>query len=188
MVQGSWNEIDRAVVKKMMDKKNSFPVDSKKRNFLTKVWIAVGLVAFAQCVFSGMAFLFSGRKSGADQGQKQLITAGHVDDFLPGTVTLIRQGHLYLCRLDDGGFLAISRKCTHLGCAVPWVAERKQFECPCHASTFDIMGNVINSPAPRALDLYSISFEGDMIMIDISRARKRDSFTAEQLVYAQELG
>lgn len=187
MVQGSRDETYMALVKKMKDEKNSAPAVSGRRNFLSKVWIALGLVALAQCLFGGVAFLLSGRKAAADKGHEQLITAGSVADFLPGTVTLIRQGHLYLCRLDDGGFLAISRKCTHLGCAVPWVEERRQFECPCHASVFDITGAVVKAPAPRALDLYTIRFERDMIVIDISRTRRRSAFTAEQAAYAREL-
>lgn len=107
MVQGGRDETDMAVVKKMKDEKNSVPAVSGRRNFLSKVWIALGFVALAQCLFGGVAFLLSGRKAAADKGHEQLITAGSVADFLPGTVTLIRQGHLYLCRLDDGGFLAI---------------------------------------------------------------------------------
>lgn len=188
MVQGSRHEIDMAMVKKMMkDKKESSPAVSSRRKFLSRVWGVLGLVALGQCLLGAVAFLFSGRKSAAEKLREELIAAGSVHDFAPGTVTLIRQGNLYLCRLDDGGFLAISRKCTHLGCAVPWIAERKQFECPCHASIFDITGNVVKAPAPRALDLYSIRFERDMIMIDISRVTKRSAFAAEQLVYAEEL-
>ena len=60
-------------------------------------------------------------------------------------------------RLDDGGLLALSCKCTHLGCTVPWVEKEKKFLCPCHASAFDITGNVINSPAARALDTFPVS-------------------------------
>ena len=40
--------------------------------------------------------------------------------------------------LEDGGFLALHRQCTHLGCTVPWVPARQAFVCPCHASAFDI--------------------------------------------------
>lgn len=188
LVQGSRDEIDMAMVKKMIkDKKESSAAVSCRRNFLSRMWIVLGLVALAQCLLGALAFLISGKKSGAEKSREELIAAGSVDDFAPGTVTLIRQGNLYLCRLDDGGFLAISRKCTHLGCAVPWIAERKQFECPCHASIFDITGNVVKAPAPRALDLYAIRFERDMLMIDIGRVTRRSAFAAEQLVYAEEL-
>lgn len=160
---------------------------SSRRSFLSKIWIGLGVAALLQFFAGAAYFIGSGRKR-TDEHKRQLLQAGVVADFAPGSVTLIGKGHLYLARLDDGGFLAISRRCTHLGCAVPWVAERKQFECPCHASVFDITGNIIKSPAPRALDLYAVSFERGMIVIDISRSIKRAGFSAEQLAYPQELG
>ncbi len=163
------------------------PSSSSRRSFLSKIWIGLGIAALLQFLAGAAFFLVSGRKR-TDQYTSQLLQAGVIADFPPGSVTLIGKGHLYLTRLEDGGFLAISRKCTHLGCAVPWVVEHKQFECPCHASVFDITGNVIKSPAPRALDLYPITLERDRVMIDISSPIRRSTFTAEQLVYARELG
>ncbi|MEA3546866.1 MAG: ubiquinol-cytochrome c reductase iron-sulfur subunit [Thermodesulfobacteriota bacterium] len=160
---------------------------SSRRRFLSRIWIGLGIVALLQFSAGAVAFLTSGRKR-ADKYTPRLLEAGAIGDFPLGSVTLIGKGHLYLTRLDDGGFLAISRKCTHLGCAVPWIAERKQFECPCHASIFDMTGNVIKAPAPRALDLFSITIEHDTVIIDINKRIKRSTFTAEQLIYPQELG
>ena len=160
---------------------------SSRRSFLARIWIGLGIAALLQFLAGAAFFLLSGRKR-TDENRPQRIKAGTITDFTPGSVTIIAKGHLYLSRLDDGGFLAISQKCTHLGCAVPWMAERKQFECPCHSSVFDMTGNVIKAPAPRALDLYPISFERSMVMIDISRAIKRSTFTDQQPAYPQELG
>ncbi|MBU0961594.1 MAG: Rieske (2Fe-2S) protein [Proteobacteria bacterium] len=156
-----------------------------RRNVLSRIWIGLGIAALLQMLAGAAFFFISGRKQ-VEQHTPQLLQAGVATDFPPGSVTLIGKGHLYLARLDNGGFLAISRKCTHLGCAVPWIAERKQFECPCHASIFDITGNVLKAPAPRALDLFPISFQQDMVMIDISSPIKRSTYTAEQLVFLQE--
>jgi cytochrome b6-f complex iron-sulfur subunit len=70
--------------------------------------------------------------------------AGIVDDFPPGSVTPFNAGRFYLVRQQDGGFLALYRKCTHLGCAVPWNPAEGRFVCPCHASAFEMDGQVIN--------------------------------------------
>jgi len=155
-----------------------------RRGFLSKLWMALGIAALAEFIFSGLSFLFSEKKSKNVKPQSKLIAAGAVSDFPPGTATLIRAGNLYLSRLDDGGFLAISRKCTHLGCAVPWISKRRQFECPCHSSIFDMTGSVVKSPAPRPLDIYPVSFVRDTVMIDIGKATKRGAFVAEQVAYA----
>jgi len=162
-------------------------ISPPRRSFLARIWIGLGIVALLQVLAGAVIYFMSGRKQ-IEKNSPQLLQAGIVKDFPPGSVTLIAKGHLYLSRLDDGGFLAISRKCTHLGCAVPWIAEHKQFECPCHASLFDITGNVLKSPATRALDLYPISFEKDMVIINISNPIKRTGFTREQLVYTQKPG
>ena len=55
--------------------------------------------------------------------------------------------------LDDGGFLALHRKCTHLGCTVPWNRAENRFVCPCHASAFDLAGDVVSAPASRAVSI-----------------------------------
>ncbi len=180
MVSGTWNDPGVA----MVDKKNS---PSSRRGFLSRIWSFLGIVALLQIAAGVVFFLNSDRKRAGKQKMKRL-QAGAVSDFPPGSVTLISEGHLYLSRLDDGAFLAISRKCTHLGCAVPWVDERKQFECPCHASIFDRTGMVLKSPAPRALDLFSISFEDDLVVIDVSAPVRRSIFKAAQLAYPGKNG
>ncbi len=162
-------------------------ISSSRRSFLVKIWIGLGIIALLQLFTGAVAYFMSGRKQ-VEKNTPELLRAGVISDFPPGSVTHIAKGHLYLNCLDDGGFLAISRKCTHLGCSVPWVAESNQFECPCHASHFDITGNVLKSPAPRALDLYPISFEKNIVFIDINTPLKRTGFAREQLVYAQKSG
>ena len=82
--------------------------------------------------------------------------------------------------------MAISRTCTHLGCTVPWVEEEKRFACPCHASTFDITGDVINSPAPRALDLFPVVIENNVVKVNTGKRIKRSEFRASQVTYATD--
>jgi cytochrome b6-f complex iron-sulfur subunit len=160
---------------------------SSRRDLLTKLWAGLGIAALLQFLAGALFFLSSGRKR---TGKKKtaLLEIGPVENFPVGSVTLLRKGNCYLNRLDDGGFLAISKKCTHLGCAVPWVAERKQFECPCHASIFDITGDVIKSPAPRALDLYPVTIRRNMITIEIGNPVRRSGFSPEQVIYPEERG
>jgi cytochrome b6-f complex iron-sulfur subunit len=89
--------------------------------------------------------------------------------------------------LTDGGFLALSRKCTHLGCTVPWLEKEKRFACPCHASAFDIAGDVISPPAPRALDIYPVTIENDIVKVDISKPIKRTEFRFDQAAYPEKM-
>lgn len=154
-----------------------------RRSFLNKIWIGLGLVAVLEFIGVGAAFLKPRKQSASEGDFGGIIIAGAVDDFKPNTVSALRQGKFYLARITDGGFLALSRKCTHLGCTVPWVAEENLFKCPCHASSFDITGEVINPPATRALDYHPIKIENNIISVDTSKVMKRQRFVKSQVTY-----
>ena len=110
-----------------------------------------------------------------------------MDNFEPGTVSAFVRGKFYLARLEDGGFLAMSRTCTHLSCTVPWVSGEDKFICPCHSSEFDIRGEVINPPAPRALDLYPVTIENKVLKVDTGKLTGNAlNFPAEQVTYPKQ--
>ncbi|MCK9997351.1 MAG: Rieske (2Fe-2S) protein [Candidatus Krumholzibacteria bacterium] len=119
------------------------------------------------------------RRRDADAGT--IYTAGPVERFEPGSVTAFPEGPFYLARLDGGGFLALNRTCTHLGCTVPWIEEDRQFACPCHASVFDITGAVLSPPADRALDMYAVRIENGIVKVDLSGVIKRQGFETAQV-------
>jgi Rieske Fe-S protein len=50
---------------------------------------------------------------------------------------------------QEDEFVAVSARCTHLGCQVSWNRSERRFECPCHGGRFDPHGNVIAGP-PRS--------------------------------------
>jgi cytochrome b6-f complex iron-sulfur subunit len=123
-------------------------------------------------------------KPGAPDSEHAIVVAGPLERFEPGTVTAFPQGKFYLARLDDGGFLALSRECTHLGCTVPWNTDDARFVCPCHSSTYDIRGDVVTPPAPRALDLYPVRIENGIVKVDTGQLLRRKSFEPGQVTRA----
>ena len=152
-----------------------------RRGFLKKLWIGLGFVALAEII--GVVVAFLKPKKIANAGSVDpVIIAGPVDGFEKGSVTAFRRGQFYLVRLDDGGFLAVSRKCTHLGCTVPWVEAEKKFICPCHSSVFDINGAIIQSPAPRPLDIFPVVIENSMVKVDTTKKIRRNKFEQSQVV------
>lgn len=71
-----------------------------------------------------------------------------------------------------GGLLALYWKCPHLGCSVPWRADfagaqvnfpgiNGWFRCPCHGSTYSKAGVRVFGPAPRSMDTFPITKNGD---------------------------
>ena len=45
----------------------------------------------------------------------------------------------------------LSSRCTHLGCKID-KSKNDQLICPCHGSTFDLLGNATKGPAVRPLE------------------------------------
>jgi len=149
-----------------------------RRRILAVLAGTLGLVALAEMAWIALAFM---RPRGRRRGAVGMIVAGPVDRFAPGSVTAFPEGRFYLARLKDGGFLALDRTCTHLGCTVPWVASQERFVCPCHASAFDIRGDVLSPPAPRALDLLPVRIENGIVKVETGRPIRRRRFQRDQV-------
>jgi len=157
-----------------------------RRSFLNKLWLVLGSLAFVELIAVVFTYFKPRKPKISAAGEEAIIVAGSVDNFEPGTVSAFVRGKFYLARLEDGGFLAMSRTCTHLSCTVPWVSSEKKFICPCHSSEFDIRGEVANPPAPRALDLYQVSIENNVLKVDTGKLRKRSVFAADQVTYPKK--
>jgi cytochrome b6-f complex iron-sulfur subunit len=149
-----------------------------RRRMLNWLWGALGVIAGGELIWIATSFL---RPKRGASGPPPIFVAGPATDFEPGTVTAFPAGKFYLVRLDDGGFLALDRECTHLGCTVPWSERDRRFACPCHASSFDISGQVLSPPAPRPLDYYSVRIENGIVKIDTRRRQQRSEFHPSQV-------
>ena len=150
-----------------------------RRSFLRLAWIAVGAAAVAEAAWIVASFLKP--RKGAPRSAANVLVAGPSEAFAPGSVTAFPAGKLYLVRLADGGFLALHRQCTHLGCSVPWDEGTGKFVCPCHASVFDLRGEVLAPPAPRPLDFFAVRIENGIVKVDVSMPIRRSAFDPSQV-------
>lgn len=158
------------------------PVQSR-REFLNKLWKGLGIVAALEFASVFFGFLFSGKSDEQKTAPKQLFDAGNVNLFQPNSATAFRGGRFYLARLEDGGFMALSLRCTHLGCSINWEESKKSFVCPCHSSSFSIDGDVLNPPAPKALDYFPVKIENGIVKVDVGTKLTRNRFNKSQAVY-----
>ena len=157
------------------------PPPRDRRRFLALAWKLLGFAALAELLGIAGAYLWP--RGGEGEAGRGIVEAGPVGEFTPSSVTPFPQGRFYLVRLADGGFLAISSRCSHLGCTVPWNEKDKSFPCPCHASVFDMRGSVLSPPATRALDLFPITIESGVVKVDTGRRIQRERFEDSQVAY-----
>lgn len=77
-----------------------------------------------------------------------------VQDIEPGHGAVVEMGgrKMAVFRDDGGGVIALSPRCTHMGCNVDWNDADRTWDCPCHGSRYSFDGQVIKGPATRGLD------------------------------------
>lgn len=134
----------------------------ERRTFLGILLAAIG--AFVAGAFGWSLFRFL---SPVERGQQDsLVRLSR--DLVPigGAHFFSFQGRpAVLLQLRAGEFIALSAVCTHLGCIVKWIDESQEFLCPCHAGRFAASGQVLGGPPPRALDTYTVTLDGDDVVI-----------------------
>jgi cytochrome b6-f complex iron-sulfur subunit len=72
----------------------------------------------------------------------------------------------YIVEGLEEGIIALYQKCVHLGCRVPWCQSAQWFECPCHGSKYNRVGEKRDGPAPRGLDRFQAVVTGDSVTIN----------------------
>jgi len=163
-------------------------VGVSRRMFFNRAAITLMAASIGAFGASVVGFLWKGAEGGF--GSK--ITAGKLADV----IQLIRQnkGFLYLSEarawvteypkdaLGKGqaiygkqapvysgmqaGIVALYQKCPHLGCRVPECASSQWFECPCHGSQYNQVGEKKGGPAPRGMDRFGVSVANGVLVID----------------------
>jgi Rieske Fe-S protein len=87
------------------------------------------------------------------------LAVAKLSELKIGTPVLVDYGDdvLFLVKESDSQVAVLSQSCPHVGCKLHFNESSKQFDCPCHASSFSLDGKRLGGPAPR--DMYGASFE-----------------------------
>ncbi len=65
------------------------------------------------------------------------------------------------------GVVALFQTCPHLGCRVPECGTSQWFECPCHGSQYNRVGEKKGGPAPRGMDRFPMEVSaGNELVVD----------------------
>jgi cytochrome b6-f complex iron-sulfur subunit len=102
---------------------------------------------------------------------------------IPAPPTLSEQfaGHPVVA----GNLMALFQRCVHLGCRVPWCATAVGFECPCHGSKYNSIGEYFAGPAPRNLDRFAVEVVDDRFIIKTGTILETSRASSLSVAYPQ---
>ena len=168
------------------------PAENKaitRRQFLSRAWWAAAGLLVVETTGGSIASLWPRLKAGSFGSKVKVASVEEARAMPVGTVAYFPEQRFYLSRVESG-FLAMYRKCPHLGCVVPWLpdepseddlAANGRFNCPCHGGIFDRYGVVHAGPPPRPLDLFPFSIDGGEVIVDTGTVVSRSSFDESQV-------
>lgn len=79
-------------------------------------------------------------------------------------------GAVWLVCRDGGRVDAYSGTCPHLGCAVGFNPNTREFVCPCHDSAFALEdGQRLKGPSPRGLDPLPVKVKDGEVEIEFKQ-------------------
>ena len=145
-----------------------------RRQFSATLAIAWG--ALAATLATAGAALQSFMVPKVTKEPPSVFVAGKIGEFAePGVYEQFKgtQG-VWIVHQADGQLVAISTTCTHLGCIPNWLQSDQKFKCPCHGSGFYVSGVNFEGPAPRPLERYKISLDGESLVVDKSKKYRQE--------------
>jgi cytochrome b6-f complex iron-sulfur subunit len=144
---------------------------TSRRSFLARLLGGTLLAGVATVCGSVLAYLFPPEEVSSSLGPQRVRVGKAADIPLgAGKLVLVSDAPVWVVHLPRG-FVALSAFCTHQGCLVSWEANRRLFECPCHAGRFDERGNVVSGFPREPLHRLRVGLVGDDVYVSAAGER-----------------
>lgn len=154
------------------------PKNNERRSFIVALLaIIVGGIVAVFPFIAGLGVIFDPLRRKRVQAEPVRVTTLDAlpDDGLPRKFPILDTqvdawsryptraiGSVYLRRMPgENTVRAWTSTCPHYGCAIDFKGNAKQYQCPCHVSAFDLDGNRIFGPSPRAMDSLAVEVRGE---------------------------
>jgi menaquinol-cytochrome c reductase iron-sulfur subunit len=165
------------------------PNGEPRRDFLKKASaVVIGGVITAVPVAAGIRVIMDPLRQKAAGGQRVKVTTldSLPADGAPRKFAVLASrvdawnrfpdapvGAIYLRRTGENAVEALNVVCPHAGCFVDFRADKKDYYCPCHNSSFQIDGKIADpkSPAPRGLDSLKTELKGNDVWVEFQNFR-----------------
>lgn len=134
---------------------------ASRRSVLSAALGAVAALFAASVLYPVARFLWPPEERPGKEGRLGIPE----EDLLVGQSRVVSlRGEPVLVIREANRVVALSAVCTHLGCLVKYRGAGV-IECPCHAASFDLSGNVTGGPASRPLPSHPVRVEGSRIVV-----------------------
>lgn len=130
-----------------------------RREFFS--YLSVAWIAFAAAVGGLGSFLFRYLYPNVVFEPAMDFVAGYPDQYDEGIDERWKNVYGVWIYKNEGKLVALSNICTHLGCIPTWLPAELKFKCPCHGSGYYPNGINFEGPAPRPLERYKVSLNGE---------------------------
>ena len=162
--------------------------EMSRRSFLRRIfWVGTGILSI-EFIAGSVNFLWPNVRSGLGGkftlgtaasigGAQATWTQGQPYPFSKARVFFINvpaaealvDGTSETVADPGASVLALYRQCPHLGCNIPPLCEKSHwFECLCHGSKYNIIGEKRAGPAPRGMDRFEVTVTNGVYEIDTS--------------------
>ena len=140
---------------------------TSRRRFLT--WLSRAFLSLWGLGAAGALASYLRAPERAERIAARIVRVGLLEDLRIGEGRLVRHGTtpFWVVRLDAVRVVALSAVCTHVRCILDFDRERRGLVCPCHDGRFDLAGNVISGPPPRALPGYAVSVRAGEVFVHL---------------------
>lgn len=135
-----------------------------RRDFLRYLLQGSFLALFGATLYPVLRYLYP--LSGTEASVLSVVAA-KAGEVATNTAKIFRFGTRpgILINTPQGELKAFSAVCTHLNCTVQYDQDASIIWCACHNGKFDLNGQVISGPPPRALDAYQVNVRGDEVIV-----------------------
>ncbi len=146
-----------------VDKASNDPAISR-RSFLALLGVGACAGAAHMMGAAALGYLYPN----AMKTPPSVFSIGRPQDVLATEGKVFNQKYKTFIDVSGGKVRAQTAVCTHLGCTVN--AVETGYSCPCHGSTYDLLGFNTGGPAPRPLIYFTVyqGASGDLL-VDKSR-------------------
>ena len=162
--------------------------EMSRRSFLRRIfWVGAGILSI-EFIAGSVNFLWPNVRSGLGgtftlgtaasiAGAQPTWTQGQPFSFPKAKVFFINvpaaealvDGKTEAIADPGENVLALYRTCPHLGCNIPPLCDKSfWFECLCHGSKYNIIGEKRAGPAPRGMDRFEVTVTNGVYSIDTS--------------------